>query len=187
MNRQSKALYLVLAGSVVALTAVGAYVRLPMWPVPITLQTLFVFLGGSLLPAGYALAAQLVYLGCGLIGLPVFAAGAGLGVALQPTFGYLLAFPLASALVSILVRERGKGLGQLPSWRRLLLANSAAAWLVLALGVSYLYVYLNVVVAKEVSLATALWSGAVVFLPGEALKVVVVSLVVRKVWRTIQG
>ncbi|MBC7186676.1 MAG: biotin transporter BioY [Calditrichaeota bacterium] len=187
MNRQSKAFSLVLAGAVAALTAVGAYVRLPMWPVPITLQTLFVFLGGSLLPAGYALAAQLVYLACGLIGLPVFAAGAGLGVALQPTFGYLLAFPLASALVSMVVRQRGEGLGQLPSWRRLLLANSGAAMLVLALGVSYLYVNLNVVVGKRMSMATALWSGAVVFLPGEALKVAVVSLAVRKVWRTIHG
>jgi biotin transport system substrate-specific component len=157
-----------------------------MWPVPITLQTLFVFLGGSLLPAGYALAAQLVYLGCGLMGLPVFATGAGLGVVLQPTFGYLLAFPLASALVSRLVHQRGQWHSQIPSWGRLVLANSGAALLVLVLGVSYLYFTLNVVVARRMSLGVALWSGAAVFLPGEALKVVVVSLVVRKVWRVMQ-
>jgi len=145
-----------------------------------------VMLGASVLPVGYAFAAQMVYVGCGLIGLPVFAAGGGLGVVLHPTFGYLAAFPLASALASALLGARREASGQLPSWSRLLLANGAAALLVLIMGVAYLYFNLNVVAGKAIGPGAALWAGAIVFLPGEALKAVLVSAVARRVWHGIR-
>ncbi len=179
--------WLALCAVVTTLTGVGAFLRVPMWPVPITLQTLFVFLGGGLLPVGWAAAAQLAYLACGLVGLPVFASAAGLAVVLQPTFGYLLAFPLASAAVSWIVRggRHGGALGP-PGWQRLLMGNGVGALLVLGLGVVYLYLNLNVIGHVGLPPRTVLWTGVAVFLPGEAVKVVLAAAVVRRVWKATQ-
>jgi len=69
-----------------ALTAVGAYIMIPLPPVPVTLQTLFVFLAGALLGGSLGALSQVVYILLGVIGLPVFAGGkAGAGVLLGPT------------------------------------------------------------------------------------------------------
>jgi hypothetical protein len=68
-----------------ALTAVGAYIMIPLPPVPITLQTLFVNLAGALLGGYLGALSQVVYILLGVIGLPVFAGGkAGAGVLLGP-------------------------------------------------------------------------------------------------------
>lgn len=85
----------------VALLVIGAYVSVPLRPVPVTLQTMFVVLTpllfGSLAPV-----AVVAYLLLGLIGLPVFAGGASGLVALSgPTGGFLVGFLLASAVVGI--------------------------------------------------------------------------------------
>ena len=83
-------------------TALGAQVRvrLPFTPVPVTGQVLCVLLAGGLLGPRLGALSQLEYLAMGAAGLPVFAGGAGGPLALAgPTGGYLVAFPLAAALV----------------------------------------------------------------------------------------
>ncbi len=187
MDRPSSARYIALCALIAALTAVGAYVRVPTWPVPFTLQTLFVLLGGDLLPVGYAVVAQVVYVAAGLSGLPLFAAGGGLGAIFHPTFGYLVSFPVASAVASLIVRRGKRQWAAGPSWARLVVANGCAALLVLLVGATYLYFNLKLVAGKAISPGAALWSGFVLFVPGEALKVAVVSAVVRKAWYAVQG
>jgi len=76
-----------------ALTAMGALISIPLQPVPVTLQTLFLYLAGSLLGGGLGALSQTVYIMLGVIGLPVFSGGkAGLGVLMGPTGGYLVGF-----------------------------------------------------------------------------------------------
>ena len=58
-----------------ALTAVGAYIIIPLPPVPITLQTLFMGLAALLLGGRLGALSQTVYVLLGVIGLPVFAGG----------------------------------------------------------------------------------------------------------------
>jgi biotin transport system substrate-specific component len=92
----------------VALTALGAQfaIRLPLSPVPITLQVLMVLLSGLALGRRRGFSSQLGYLTAGALGLPVFAGGTGgVGVLLGPTGGYLLAFPVA-AFAAGMVSER---------------------------------------------------------------------------------
>ena len=67
----------VYASLMAALTAAGAYLSIPIGPVPIVLQNLFVFLSGLLLGCRWGLASVGVYLLAGALGLPVFAGGAG--------------------------------------------------------------------------------------------------------------
>lgn len=90
-----------------ALTALGAQVQIPHQPVPFTLQTFFVLLSAAFLGGRNGSASQLLYLGVGLIGVPVFTAG-GFGAArlFGPTGGYLLSFPIAALLIGYLVRQR---------------------------------------------------------------------------------
>jgi biotin transport system substrate-specific component len=90
---------LVLASLMAALTAVGAYIHIPLGPVPIVLQNLFVLLAGLLLGARWGLTSIAVYVLVGVCGLPVFAGGkGGLAVLAGPTGGYLFGF-MAAALV----------------------------------------------------------------------------------------
>ena len=82
-------------------------IPLPFNPVPLTGQTLAVFLSGALLGCRRGFLSQAVYLAEGAAGLPVFAGGAAsVAHLLGPTGGYLWSFPLAAALLGWLV-ERG--------------------------------------------------------------------------------
>ena len=75
-----------------ALTAVGAFITIPVPPVPFSLQIFFAILAGALLGSRQGAMSIVIYLLLGLCGLPVFTKGAGLSYLLQPTFGYLLGF-----------------------------------------------------------------------------------------------
>ena len=78
-----------------SLTAVGAWLAfpLPLSPVPLTLQVVFMLMSGMLLGGRQGAASQILYLAMGALGLPVFSrGGAGVGVLLDPTGGYLVGF-----------------------------------------------------------------------------------------------
>src|SRR5512133_1411896 len=82
-----------------ACIAAGAWLQLPIGPVPVTLQPLFIVLAGFLLGPARGAAAVALYVLAGVLGMPVFAGGkAGLGVLLGPTGGYLVGFILAAAV-----------------------------------------------------------------------------------------
>lgn len=90
-----------------AATALSARLEIPHDPVPFTLQTMVVLLAGAFLGARNGAVSQLLYLGAGIFGAPVFAGGAfGAARLVGPTGGYLIAFPLAAAAIGYLLRER---------------------------------------------------------------------------------
>lgn len=95
----------------IILTAIGAYIYLPLpfTPVPITLQTFFVILSGACLGAWGGFSSQLGYLFLGIVGMPVFSGGRG-GIIhlLGPTGGYLWGFLFSSWLVGKLLFYRKK-------------------------------------------------------------------------------
>lgn len=74
--------------SFAGLTALGAQIEVPNYPVPFTLQTFFVLLAGAFLGVRNGSIAQVVYLAVGALGLPVFAGGTfGIAKLLGPTGG----------------------------------------------------------------------------------------------------
>ena len=96
-------------GLLTGLMALSSYIKvyLPYSPVPVTLQTLALFLGAVVLGRNSWLAVfSWVLLGC--FGLPVFAAGAGISYLLGPTAGYIMGFILAGYMLS--KAELGKSL-----------------------------------------------------------------------------
>ena len=91
------------------LTALSAQIIVPIKPVPITMQTLIVFLAGAFLGSKNGMASQFTYLAAGIIGIPVFAGlSFGLPVLLGPTGGYLISFPVAAFVIGYFT-ERNNG------------------------------------------------------------------------------
>jgi biotin transport system substrate-specific component len=154
-----------------ALTALGAYIMIPLPPIPVTMQTLFVFLAGSLLGGYLGAMSQVVYILLGVIGLPVFAGGkAGAGVLLGPTGGYLIGFVLGAYI-----------LGRLASLR----PRPGFLWLVFSMAVSLVVIYAcgvtQLMFVAKLSLPKALAVGVLPPLPGDAAKMVVAALICIKV------
>lgn len=87
------------------LTIIGGLIRIPIKPVMITLQTLFVAASGLMLGARDGAIAQIAYLLLGLIGLPVFSEGGGIMYVIKPSFGYLLSFPVQAFLTGFSVSK----------------------------------------------------------------------------------
>ena len=160
MNPNNRLQKMVLAALMAALTAAGAYMVIPIGPVPIVLQNLFVLLSGLLLGSRWAAASMGIYLLGGVLGLPIFAGGSGgLAKLIGPTGGYLVGFPLAAFVIG-LVAERSRG----RLWLNLtgLVAGSLIIYLC---GVTWLKVVLGISAFK------ALAMGMIPFLPGDALKI----------------
>jgi biotin transport system substrate-specific component len=160
MNPSNSLQKMVLAALMAALTAAGAYMVLPLGPVPIVLQSLFVLLSGLLLGSRWAAASMGVYLLAGVLGLPVFAGGSGgLAKLLGPTGGYLVGFPLAAFIIGM-VAERSRG----KLWLNLL-GLVAGSLIIYLFGVTWLKIVLGISAGK------ALAMGMFPFLPGDALKI----------------
>ena len=102
MNQHTTTRNMILAALFAALTAIGAFLQIPTGTVPITLQFLFTALAGLLLGWKWGAVSQLLYVGIGLLGLPVFTQGGGIGYVLQPSFGFLLGLIPAAAVIGAL-------------------------------------------------------------------------------------
>jgi biotin transport system substrate-specific component len=97
---------LVFASLLAALMTAGAYISIPVGPVPIVLQNMFVFLAGLLLGSRWGLASVGVYLLAGACGLPVFAGGmGGIGRIVGPTGGYLIGYLPAVFIIGYLTKK----------------------------------------------------------------------------------
>ena len=90
--------FIALIGSIVL--AISSKVKLPFYPVPMTMQTLVVIMIGLAFGWKLGLATISLYLFEGIIGLPVFSGtpekGVGLVYFSGPTMGYLLGFLVAA-------------------------------------------------------------------------------------------
>jgi biotin transport system substrate-specific component len=140
------------------LTAVGAHIRIPLQPVPITLQTLFVLLAGALAGPALGFLSQGVYLAGGVLGIPLLAgSAAGLAVLSGPTGGYLVGFVAAAWFVGRFIGKRS-GFG----WSVFVFAAGSA--IILALGVLHLALF------AAGDLSTAIRVGFLPFVPGDAAK-----------------
>ena len=162
-------LLVLLLGTVFLALLARIEIRLePFSPVPITGQTLGVLLIGALYGPWRGALCLLAYLGEGAAGLPVFAGGAsGAAILVGPTGGYLIAFPVAAAIVGLLVQPLR---GVLSGWRALpgLLVGTVVIYLIGVPGLA---------LSTGMGLLTAIEKGMLPFIPGDLIKVVVAAAV----------
>lgn len=160
-----------------ALTCAGGFIRIPMIPVPFTLQTFFVYLSALLLGAKRGMLSQIMFLLIGLTGIPVFTYGGGPAYLLQPTFGYLAAFPL-SCFITGKISEFLQGKNNIMIY---LSAGLSGALIILLIGTVYLYINLKFIVHETISVKNILYIGFIIFLPAEIIKVFFAAFTARKI------
>jgi biotin transport system substrate-specific component len=167
----------------VGILTASAYISIPFFPVPLTMQTLAVLLLGGLLGPTVALSSVAGYVALGVMGAPVFHNGlGGLAVLAGPTGGYLIGFLPAAFVMGLAVRAArktssdAKAGGRLQGWKALgLLAAGAvaASVIIYAVGVPWLAVFTGQGLRGAASV------GAVPFLLGDALKAAVAVAAIR--------
>lgn len=172
----AKDVALVVAG--IALMTLAAKIRVPMWPVPITMQTFGVLTIGAVLGLRLGLFAMFGYLALGALGFAVFTGeNAGLAYMAGPTGGYLVGFVAAAAIMGYLARR---------GWDRSV-GSMAAAMLI---GNATIYVFglagMAMIFLADKGAAWVLQYGFTNFMVGDALKLVLAALVVPGLWKLVR-
>ncbi len=170
----------ILIGIFAALTAIGAFIKIPVPPVPFTLQIFFVILSGLLLGSKKAFLAQIIYIAIGLLGLPIFSSGGGIQYIFNPTFGYLIGFSLCAFVVGY-IAERSKRI----SFLLCMVASLIGLLISYLMGVSYLYVMMKYVLHIEATISGTIVKGFLLFLPADIVKIILASYVANQVLRYI--
>lgn len=161
---------LALVGGAAALTGLAAQVAIPLWPVPVTLQTLTVLLAGAALGPLRGAASMGLYLAVGAAGVPWFAQqNSGWGFV---SFGYIIGFVLAAGLVGALARRGADR--SVPGTIATMVAGNLVIY---AVGVPYL------ALALGIGLGEAIGLGATPFLVGDALKILLAAGLLPLAWR----
>ncbi len=145
------------------LIAVGAFIKVPVSIVPITLQTLFVVMAGLILKEK-AVYSVLLYVGMGLIGLPVFASGSGISYVLVPSFGFLLGFIICSYYIGRVKSD---------NYKIIFIHCCIGMLLIYLMGMGY-FIFIQYVYYQQVfSLSWVFTSLFLVYLPGDLLSIIV--------------
>ncbi|HQM94590.1 biotin transporter BioY [Candidatus Dojkabacteria bacterium] len=151
-----------------ALTAVGGFISIPFYPVPLTLQVFFVLLSGAILGKKLGALSQMVYLGLGIIGAPVFHNfTGGIGILFGPTGGFLLGF-IPGAYISGLLYERfNKDLIRFFG----LITSLAPIYFIGILWLSFI---------TTIPIEKAILVGGIPFIPGDIVKSIMTLLIEKK-------
>jgi len=171
-----------IAGGAVLVAAL-AQVEVPLWPVPVTGQTLGVVVVGAALGARRGAAALVAYLVAGLAGLPVFAGFTGsIAAVAKPSFGFIIGFVFA-AFVAGWFAER--------AWdRRPILAFvgfAAASVIPFLFGVPYMAFILNTVLGAGLSVEAIIAAGVTPFIVGGIVKAALAAVLVPAAWAGVRA
>lgn len=159
-----------------ALTAVGAFIRIPLGYSSITLQTFFTAMAGCVLGPWYGALSQLVYVALGLVGLPIFTQGGGIGYLVQPTCGFLIGLIPAAWVI-------GRIAGRKPEPKQIVPACLLGYGVLYAIGVPYMALILNTFLGKGIGFSAIMWAGMIPFLPGDMIKILCITLLMPPILR----
>ena len=163
-----------------ALSAIGAFIRIPLPFVAITVQTIFVFMSGILIGKKLGALSQLIYVTLGLIGIPIFTEGGGPGYILKPSFGYLLGFIAAAYVIGLIIENKEI------NYLNIFIASLSGLFVTYLIGVPYLHIILNNVVNVDMSLWNSLTAGMIVFLPGDIIKILIITIITPQIYRALK-
>ncbi len=170
---------LVLAGA--AVVGLLAQVSVPLWPVPITGQTLGVLLVGAALGARRGAASLLSYMLLGLVGMPWFAQfTGGLAAVAKPSFGYIIGFIPAAYLIGYLSERRWDR-----SWWKAVAGFGLASLIPFVFGVPYLWAVLALA-GKNIGFAGAMAAGFTPFIIGGIVKWLLGAMLLPGAWKALE-
>jgi len=166
---------------------ISAKLTIPIPVIPITLQVTVAIMSGLLLGARLGVLSQLLYVGMGLLGLPVFSSGGGIGYVVTGTFGYLLGFIFCAFIGGLLADrlEKKKGTVTVPFLSILPIALISLLVCYIS-GILYLYFlsnYYTGYAGTKYSFLTTLAYGALPFIGKDILLTVLAAELTRRLWR----
>lgn len=171
---------LVLVAAGAALTSIAAQIAVPLWPVPMTMQTLAVLLVGVSLGAVRGALSMVLYAVLGIVGLPVFSdASSGFAVIAGPTGGYIVGFVFAAAFTGWLAQREWDR-----KWVRSILAFLGGTVVVFAIGLPWLAVSLGQLGVPN-DLNSVLMGGFYPFIVGGVVKALLATGIMGLSWRAI--
>lgn len=165
-----------------ALIAIGAFIRIPLPPVPFTLQTFFVLLAGLLLGAKRGASSAALYMFIGLCGIPIFTGGGGISYVLNPTFGYILGFIIGAFITGLIAFKVNK-----PSYPRMIIASLAGLLTVYICGMVYYFLLAQFYIGKPIGLWPLLLNFFIVFLPGDITLALLAVFVSKRLYPTVSA
>ena len=164
----------------VALIAVGAFIQIPIGPVPFTLQNFFVFMTGLLLTPFYAGLTVFIYVLLGLIGIPIFAGfTGGYQSFLKPSFGFLIAFIIGAAFISKFAHGE-KNFG------KIMVVLVLAEVIFYAIGLPYMYLILKYVSGTSMGVAKVFSVGMIPFIIPDMAKAVVAAIISPRILKALK-
>ncbi|MEA1944134.1 MAG: biotin transporter BioY, partial [Euryarchaeota archaeon] len=155
-----------------ALTAIGAFIKIPIpvSPVPITLQVFFVLLAGLILGSRWAGTGMAVYIILGIIGFPVFSGGSsGIGVMLGPTGGYLIGFVPAAFVTGLIAETFGRSM------------PVKIGAMIAGLSIIYLLGIIQLSIVADLSIRESVVIGVLPFLIGDSIKLIAALIVSKRI------
>jgi len=163
----------------------GFVSQLPPFPigrfgVPQTMQSLVVILAALHLGPRWGTASMTLYLLVGALGAKAFSdGGAGLGVILGQTGGYILGFVASQPVIAACVRRPD---GSPRGWGAVVLASLAGHAVVFTIGVPWLYITRKLDANPAISAITiseAVRHGCLIFIPGTIIKTAIAVIIAR--------
>lgn len=177
MKRRNLIVTLTLSALFCTLICIGSYIKIPMPNMlPLTLQTFFVLLTALLLPLKASILAILAYIALGLIGLPVFSGGGGLGYVLMPNFGFIIGFFIATVIISAIVNKlKNRKL------RHYIATSLFDIIIIYIIGIFYFAFITNVYNNNDYSFIWFIQTVFLPFIPKEIICIVLASLTAYKI------
>ena len=158
MKRRKLIVTLTLSALFCTLIIIGSIIRIPMPNMmPVTLQTFFVLLTALVLPMKASVLTISAYAALGLIGLPIFSGGGGIGYVLMPNFGFIIGFLIATVIISAITEK----LKYRKFWQCIAISLLGIA-VIYIIGILYFALITNVYNKSDNS---AIWFIQTVFLP----------------------
>ncbi len=164
-----------LCGLYLALLTISAKIQIPSPIVPFTLLTACFLLCVFTLNGFAPFFTVGAYIFAGLIGLPLFASGGGFSYLLNPSFGYLLGFLIASLIKCLLVKKR------LTDYKRLLLISLALLFIIHLIGNLYVYIILTTHLSFKITLLQSFISYGLLFIPIDLAWALICPLVIKRI------
>ena len=163
-----KYIFIALLGSI--FLAISSKVKIPFYPVPMTMQTLVVLLIGICFGWKLGIATISLYIFEGVIGLPVFSGtpekGVGLAYFMGPTMGYLIGFIIAGYLAGRFIYDN----------------NYFLNFLKLTFAISFIYIFGMLWLGTLIGWDKPIFElGARPFLLAEVLKILIATISINQV------
>lgn len=158
-----------------ALIAIGAFIKIPIPLLPFTLQFLFTMLAGLLMGGKLGAISVAMYIMLGLMGLPIFTQGGGLGYVVMPTFGYLIGFLIGSYFTGKIANMVPN-----PSYKRLLASNFIGLLIVYGLGMVYYYYISNFYLHTPIGIGALFLYCFILAVPGDIVLCIVAAIIAKR-------